>query len=132
MRCPFVQETSPMRTPLLHRSAAGCGLLLLVLALAVLARPAGATPAAVPESAAALAPSTLCGAWCQRALYPAANGTGGPVVVAQGGRLYSMTGSNSSYSYDPATDIWTPIQGPPSGSTPSAVGDGTYIYVFAG
>ncbi|HUS13772.1 MAG TPA: kelch repeat-containing protein, partial [Chloroflexia bacterium] len=121
-----------MRTPLLRRCAAGCGLLLTIIAAAVLAHPAEATPAREPQLAPPVPPATLCGSWSQRALYPGAYGTVGTAMVAQGGVLYRFSETSSSYKYDPATDVWTAISSPSIETGASAVGDGTYIYLLNG
>jgi hypothetical protein len=95
-------------------------------------------PTATITNTATATPTVICpGDWTQQAPVLAPLLDSG--VVSLGGKLYSFAGvvsgaiSANSYVYDPGTNLWTAIAPLPAGREwPSAVTDGTLIYIMNG
>lgn len=96
------------------------------------------TPTNTPTYTPTISPTVICpGSWTLQAPYPAH--AMDEAMAVQGGNLYSFSGvvtgsiQANSYKYSPTTNAWSQIAPlPQARENPSAVSDGTYIYILGG
>ena len=114
----------------------GLALLGVALFLGLAGGPVAARLVAVPPPGVARA-SCGPGAWTAQAAYPGF--ILNSAAAGYNGRLYSFGGytgsvvSRNAYTYDPATQTWTPVAALPAPRAGArAVSDGTYLYIVGG